>query len=541
MAGTILFILFMPIYLDRVRLQGQPAMSYFTIGLLVGLSLDTAIHGAFSTYDTVWHTGLLPLLLTVLLVLAQWSLLSVRIVARDRDNTENSGFSGRKSMTWLAIGPFLFLQLVVFQNIARLAVLTGWSLPFSFVWTLLAHLTALTAAVWLLRKESTILWPIALVSGIALIVVSALPYPETWLAALALLVGQLSITLLIVSVLIGIGDRLNNNGFSGITIGNGMGMLLLLIFLLGYYVVYQISLPYTNTVLEPIAASIMAVCALVSCINLRRRIQVISKIWLVPGLAMILLALPLAGIITWQEPEAIAGDDFPVRVMTYNLHNGFNTDGDLDMDALAQVIEESQPDIVALQEISRGWLVSGRLDMLSWLSQRLDMPYVFGPTADPLWGNAILSLYPILEYSNHDLPPRNLFLLRSFTSAVIDLSGGDTLQVIVTHFHHITEDSDIRQLQSPVIVDFWGGTDHTVILGDLNAEPDAPEIEMLKQAGLVDVLADMDPISTYTFHSSKPFQHIDYIWVSPDLETRDAHILSSQASDHLPVVVVIDR
>jgi len=541
MAGTILFILFMPIYLDRVRLQGQPAMSYFTIGLLVGLSLDTAIHGAFSTYDTVWQTGLLPLLLTVLLVLAQWLLLSVRIAARNHDNTENSGFSGRKSMTWLAIGPFLFLQLVVLQNIARLAVLTGWPLPFSFGWTLLAHLVALAAAVWMLRQKSTILWPITLVSGIALIVVSALPYPETWLAALTLLVGQLSITLLIVSVLIGIGNRLNNNGFSGITTGNGVGMLLLLVFLLGYYVVYQISFPYSNTILEPIAASIMAVCALVSCTNLRRRLQVISKIWLVPGLAMTLLALPLAGIITWQEPEAIAGDGFPVRVMTYNLHNGFNTDGDLDMEALAQVIEENQPDIVALQEIARGWLVSGRLDMLSWLSQRLAMPYVFGPTADPLWGNAILSRYPILEYSNHELPPRNLFLLRGFTSAVINLSGGDTLQVIATHFHHITEDSDIRQLQSPVIIDFWGGTDHTVILGDLNAEPDTPEIEMLKQAGLVDVSADMDPISTYTFHSSEPFQHIDYIWVSPDLETRDANILSSQASDHLPVVVVIDR
>lgn len=80
--------------------------------------------------------------------------------------------------------------------------------------------------------------------------------------------------------------------------------------------------------------------------------------------------------------------------MTYNLHNGFNTDGNLDMEALARVIEENHPDIVALQEISKGWLITGRLDMLTWLSQRLSMPYVSGPTADPLWGNAILSPIP---------------------------------------------------------------------------------------------------------------------------------------------------
>jgi len=540
MAGTVLFVLFLPIHLDRVRSQGQPAMSYFAIGLLVGLGIDTTIHGAFSTYDTVWQTGLLPLLLTVFLMLAQWLSIFTRVFARNQDNTKNIGSSARKSMTWLAIGPFLFLQLVVFQNIARLTVLTGWSLPVSFGWTLLAHLVALAAAAWLLRRESTILWPIALTSSVILIAVSALPYPETWLAALTLITGQLSVTMLIVVVLTGITENPGNSGFSGITTGNGIGMLLLLFFLLGYYVVYQINLPYSNTVLEPVAASIMAVCAIVSCLKLRKRVRISRRLWLVPGLVFILLVMPLVDIITWQEAETVTGDGFPIRIMTYNLHNGFNTDGDLDMEALAQVIEESQSDIVALQEIARGWLVSGRLDMLIWLSQRLGMTYVFGPTADPLWGNAILSRYPIVEYSNHDLPPRNLFLLRGFTSVVIDCGGGGTLQVIVTHFHHITEDSEIRQLQSPVIIDFWGGTERTVILGDLNAEPDASETEMLKQAGLVDTLADTEPTSAYTFHSSKPFQQIDYIWVSPDLDTRDEHVISSQASDHLPIIAIIE-
>ena len=182
--------------------------------------------------------------------------------------------------------------------------------------------------------------------------------------------------------------------------------------------------------------------------------------WLALGLSILLLVLPVASVLTWRETKVTAGDGFPIRIMTYNLHNGFNTDGYLDMETLAKVIEKNHPDIIALQEISRGWVISGRLDMLTWLSQRLDMSCVSGPTADPLWGNAILSRFPIIEFNNYELPPRDLFILRGFTSVVIDIGGGDSLQVIATHFHHLEKDSNIRQLQSPVIKQiallFWG-------------------------------------------------------------------------------------
>jgi endonuclease/exonuclease/phosphatase family metal-dependent hydrolase len=324
-------------------------------------------------------------------------------------------------------------------------------------------------------------------------------------------------------------------------VANGLGMILLVVFLLGYYAVYQISLPYSNTILEPIAASIVTACAIVSSIKLFQGIKVNVRAWLVSGLAMVLLVLPLVAIITWQEPEAAADDGFPVRIMTYNLHNGFNTDGYLDMEAIAQVIENNNPDIIALQEISRGWVISGRIDMLIWLSQRLNMPYIFGPTADPLWGNAILSRYPILEYKSYDLPPRDLFILRGFTSAVFNLGGDNNLRVIATHFHHLAEDSDIRQMQSTAIIDFWNGIDRTVILGDFNAEPDAPEIDMLRQAGLVDAFMGMEPHTALTYHSANPYQRIDYIWVSPDLEVEEVYVPFSNASDHLPIVVVINN
>ena len=79
--------------------------------------------------------------------------------------------------------------------------------------------------------------------------------------------------------------------------------------------------------------------------------------------------------------------------------------------------------------------------MLSWLSQRLDMDYVWGPASDPVWGNAVLSRFPI-TFRNHEMPNNDVIRLdRSYLTAKVDLGGGETLDVVATHFHAGDEDS----------------------------------------------------------------------------------------------------
>ena len=94
----------------------------------------------------------------------------------------------------------------------------------------------------------------------------------------------------------------------------------------------------------------------------------------------------------------------PLRLMTYNLHQGFDVDGRLDPAGLAEMIELEQPDVVALQEVSRGWLVTGGLDLHAWLRRRLGLAGRFAGTADPQWGNAVLSRLPL--HSGQCLEPR---------------------------------------------------------------------------------------------------------------------------------------
>jgi endonuclease/exonuclease/phosphatase family metal-dependent hydrolase len=267
--------------------------------------------------------------------------------------------------------------------------------------------------------------------------------------------------------------------------------------------------------------------------------KVDPKLWSVSIFALILLVLPLAQIITWRTPTAVAGEGFPVTVMTYDLNNGFNPKGKLDIDEIAEVIETNRPDVVALQEVSRGWVVNGRLDMLAWLSYRLHMPYVFEPTTDSFSGNAILSRYPIIAYSKENLPPSDSLIQPGFIVALIDLGKDQQMKVITTQFDPIEGNTEIRQLQAQTIIDFWGGLDRTVLLGGFNAQPQSPEMFKFSYSLLEDFAVGRK--SAYTFPSNNPRERIDYILTSPDLRVSDGGVPSSTASDHLPVVAVIER
>lgn len=540
--GTILFAIFLSAFLDSARVRGGPAIPYFALGLLGGLALDTAINGAFQTYDTVWQIKPLPVLLTLLLVLIQLAVIAGITLTQKHTlapTTNTTRISISRSLTWAALGPFLFLELLVFQNIPRVTTLTNWALPLVFGITLLAQLAGIAIATWLLSKKRHILWPLALGAGILLTALLALSYQKPALIFSQLFVGQILISALIVMVLMGVATFSKKTQRSRIFVANGIGIALLIALIFAYYAVYNTSLPYENILLEPIAGFMVAICALGATVYTPQEMKTSLKLWVLPISALILLLLPLSMAITWRTPKTNNGVGFPVRIMTYNLHNGFNAKGKLDLEAIAQTIENSTPDIVALQEVSRGWVVNGRVDMLLWLSQRLQMPYIFGPTADPFWGNAILSRYPILAYSKHDLPPENLVLQRGFVTALIDLGEGEKLKVITTHLHDLDEDTEIRQLQAQTIADFMASMDNSriVLLGDFNAEPNDPETRILYQARLVDTGTRIDPRLANTFRSDNPQRRIDYIWISSDLRATDVQVPQSTASDHLPVVI----
>jgi endonuclease/exonuclease/phosphatase family metal-dependent hydrolase len=543
--GTILFVIFLPTCFEDARLRGSASVSRYALGLLGGLALDTAINGAFGTFDIVWQAKLLPVLLTLLIFVFQLVLLigtapAIYSVSTKSSATATGPISLARSFTWLAIGPFLFLELVVFQNIPRVATLTNWTLPMAFGLTLLAQLAGMATASLVVTKNWRMLWPWALGAGVILLATLVFAYQQpATLIAILFLIGQVLVSSIITMVLVGIASNTGKTRRSSLWIANGIGMILFALLIVAYYAVYSVKLPYHNPIIELIAGGIIAVCAIGAVIFGQQKMKVDTKLWAMSTFALILLALPLAQMVTWRTPSAATGQGLPVSVMTYNLNNGFNLKGKLDIDEIAKVIESNRPDIVALQEVSRGSVVNGRLDMLAYLSYRLHMPYIFGPTTGPFWGNAILSRYPIVAYSTENLTSSESLIQGGFIVALIDLGADQRIKVIATQFDNVELNTEIHQQQAQTIIDFWGGLLGTIILGDLNAQRVSQEIINLSQSRLHDTTLGWE--AKNTFPSDNPQERIDYIWTSLDLRASSVGVLSSTASDHLPVVAVINK
>ena len=541
--AVILFVLFLPVFLGYAR-DRQEVSHGFALGFLLGLAVDLALHGAYTTYALGWDDGMDTLLVIGVLVALQMALLCGLLVQAfdpeiERESEDDRQGAWRQVLPWLGLGPFLFLQLLVFQNLARLVALTEWSFPLAFAWALFGHAAGVVAGLWALNNGRRSQWPLAAIAGAVLIAALAVPWNGRASSAGVLLVGQVASAVLLVMIVVGQSRNNANPGMARTSVVHGFGMVLFVGLLFGYYAIYDLDLPFGNAWLPPLGGLLLVVCGLATVPSMPRERPQLPVAWLAVPVSLLLLVVPLVWLLNWESPAVSAGTGYPVRIMTYNLHNGFDTDGHLGMEAIAKVIEAEQPDVVGLQEVSRGWVVNGSLDMLTWLSQRLEMPYIFGSATGSLWGNAILSRYPILEWENVKLPPKDLLFQRAYLWARLDLGDGQELRVVVTHLHHTREDFDIRARQVQTLLDFWKDGEQTVIMGDFNARRDDSEAEMMRQAGFVDPL-DLAGIQPgYTVPSDAPRHRIDYVWLSPDLTATDAVIPRSMASDHLPVVAII--
>lgn len=73
-------------------------------------------------------------------------------------------------------------------------------------------------------------------------------------------------------------------------------------------------------------------------------------------------------------------EDDTLRILCYNIHDGQGTDGQYDIERLANVLNQTQLDLFALQEVDVGVKRSGRIRRARQLAERTGMAVLFGPT-----------------------------------------------------------------------------------------------------------------------------------------------------------------
>jgi endonuclease/exonuclease/phosphatase family metal-dependent hydrolase len=245
----------------------------------------------------------------------------------------------------------------------------------------------------------------------------------------------------------------------------------------------------------------------------------------------------------WSE----AGCQLPVdsarvvRILTYNILHGETLKGDFDLDRIAKVIKEADPDLVALQEVDFFTKRARHMDLATELGQRTGMAPLFGqamPFDGGEYGEGILSSFSFLSTQNHSLPAQEGKEPRAALEVNVVLKSGDTIRFIGTHLDHTRDEADRIGQALQINTIFTDSECPAILAGDLNAKPESKTMEILFSQW-----TGSFPGYAPTFPSENPRVKIDYILFRPEnrwkvLETRV--IDDKIASDHSAVLSVLE-
>jgi endonuclease/exonuclease/phosphatase family metal-dependent hydrolase len=225
----------------------------------------------------------------------------------------------------------------------------------------------------------------------------------------------------------------------------------------------------------------------------------------------------------------------PLVVASYNIHRGVGLDRKRDLDRIAAVIAEMNPDVVGLQEVVRENGVA-HADQAVYLSSVLGMQVVMGETrrfGSGTYGNAVLTRLPVLSSVRCDLScdgrePRGC--LR------VDLDLDHTaVHVFNCHFGLAFHE---RRAQLALLAGFLQAADcegPRLLVGDFNEWHRGPVTRGLRR----EFSSPMRRMRR-THPALFPLFRLDRIYWDVELQGEEFHVhrsrLARVASDHLPVV-----
>jgi endonuclease/exonuclease/phosphatase family metal-dependent hydrolase len=232
-----------------------------------------------------------------------------------------------------------------------------------------------------------------------------------------------------------------------------------------------------------------------------------------------------------------------LTVVTFNIRSARAQDGSVHLGQIAQALAGWHPDIVLLQEVDRGRIWTGRVDMPSVLADDLHMGWTFGVnvrrSATNEYGTAILSRYPILRPRNMLLPAPPGTQQRGLLHATIDVDGM-LLSVYGTHLESSSRVARLEQIRTiaPILA---ADLRPEIFGGDLNSTPDTRVVARTRTA-LADTWQAVGQGPGFTHPAEAPHIRIDYLFYRSgsgvDIQPLQAQVLGHVVSDHRPVRAV---
>ncbi|WBB47172.1 endonuclease/exonuclease/phosphatase family protein [Verrucosispora sp. WMMA2044] len=516
-------------------------VAYPVPGLVLGMTASALGHALLGTYDLVWWQRWPAWVasVTVVAALLAAETVSGRVAARPVDDRPSPNRRG-----WLLVGPALLLgNMVALSPAVAISAMSYWygeagtaaPPPFALAPLGAAAPLFLLGALTPWHPRWRALPPVLLVAGALLF-----GYGPPTLLTVAILAGAAGLGGCLALASGGATPQPTGRSGTGPAYAAVGGMLVFAVAALVYYAAYDLG--YPNQWVPAVVAALTGVVAMRgAAASDGHRPPRADRSSELPPWRLAVLAAVVALAAAWLHGPWLVASNRPgpperVRVVAYNIRMGFGLDGRFDLTALDRMV--GRADVVVLSEVDRGWLLNGGHDTLGLLAARLGMPYVFAPAADPLWGDAVLSRWPVQRARTRALPAVGAPTGAQALGVTVDFSAGVRLAVVSTHLQPPPGADPV--VQARAVADFATGYADgapLVVAGDLNTEPGDPAFTAFTDAGLVDALAAARPLPTSP--ADDPREQIDHVLVSPDLVAADAVAVPGTASDHLPVAVTL--
>jgi len=256
---------------------------------------------------------------------------------------------------------------------------------------------------------------------------------------------------------------------------------------------------------------------------------------------------------TTTQPETTTGST--LKVLHWNIHRGWGTDGKYDLNRIASWIAKINPNIVSLNEVQR-YTSHANEDqparLLSMLKSKTGASwYMYFRTTSGSskgHGNLILSRFPIASTSYCQLSSARV------AANVAVTVNGRLVNFYSTHLDSSSSTSTYRIAEVKKLLACLGtDAEQKIVAGDFNARDYTTEINMMENVnydGWAEAAEDGTSVDYpgNTAYGATRRRRIDYVWWSKRasyvtlksarvFDTRDAD--GDMPSDHKPLLVTL--
>ncbi len=206
-----------------------------------------------------------------------------------------------------------------------------------------------------------------------------------------------------------------------------------------------------------------------------------------------------------------------------------------------------QPDLLGLQEV----VFVMQQDRVIGAAGEGHYAAIRGWAGRPEYGNSLLVRAPLAagEVDRLDLGRQ-----RAAHRVVVEMPGGASTLVAVTHLHHVPADAATRDEQATALIDWLASgppADAQIVIGDFNADPAEPAYARMGAAGYRSAFLEVngaEPSVTWPSGLRAPAMDtdgeprcLDYIWLRGAVRVVDARLVFDRPDPEDPTLYPSDH